>query len=217
MGEFGTINGQRDVPMDDDALADMLSRRPGEAAEIEREIPVPPPRPKIERAPQLQQRPIRPPQPKAPEPPPPPEPEETEARAPVEGEGPNDEMKLQMLLPDERTRDKLRQMYGELKVVPIPYMKVDGKYKCYILKTLMRSEWRAAEEAANKVKESKPNVSLQDILEEKIVSRAVVWPNLPEHEMFQLPAGLVSTLFGITQQMACFFNPEAVMQLTFSL
>jgi hypothetical protein len=192
MGEFGTIDGERDIPMDDEALKDMLSRRPGSSVEIEREAP-----------PEM---PVIPSQGKA-----------KAVTLPQENEGPDKEMKSTMRLPPEDVRKRLKAKYGELKVVPIPYLSGDDGVQCFVMKTLMRSEWRAAEEFAAKTAESKPGVSPQEILEEKVVARAIVWPEFPESEFPAQPAGLITTLFGIAQQMACFFNPEAIMQLTFSL
>ena len=135
---------------------------------------------------------------------------------PLPNEGPDDEMKAQMVLPSEKEKERLRQQYGILRVVPMPYTRSDGKVQTYILRQLTRSNWRALEEQTRNVAEHK-TVPPQEIFQEKIVASAVVWPPLPEHEIARSPAGLVPTLFGIIQQMGLFFDPEAIMSLTYVL
>jgi hypothetical protein len=136
---------------------------------------------------------------------------------PVPDEGPDDEMKEQMVLPDEKTKADLKARYGLLRVVPIPYMRQDGKIQTYILRQLTRSQWRATEDMATKIAESKPGIPAEEIFQEKIIATAVVWPHFDETEIKLTPPGLVPTLFGIVQQMGLFFNPEAIMAVTFTL
>ncbi len=137
--------------------------------------------------------------------------------APVPDEGPDEKVKSQMVLPSEQEKAALKAKYGMLRVVPIPYMLEDQKIQTYVLRRLTRSQWRATEETSAKIAEAKPGVAAEEIFQERIVATAVVWPNLPEHEIALSPPGLVPTLFGIIQQMGCFFNPEAIMGLTFTL
>ncbi len=137
--------------------------------------------------------------------------------SPVVDEGPADDMKNQMILPSEQEKVALRARFGTLRVVPIPYTRGDGKIQTYILRSLTRSQWRTMEDGAKKIAEAKPNMTAEDIFQEKIVSTACVWPDLPEHKIATLPPGLVPTLFGIVQQMGLFFNPEAIMSVTYIL
>jgi len=134
-----------------------------------------------------------------------------------QSDGPDEAMKEQMILPSEAVKAQLKEKYGVLRVVPIPYTREDGKIQTYILRTLTRSQWRAMEVGARKIAESKPDVPAEEIFQEKIIVQACVWPNLPEHEIAASPPGLVPTLFGIVQQMGLFFNPEAIMSVTFTL
>jgi len=135
----------------------------------------------------------------------------------TDGEGPDEVARESMILPSESEKITLRKKFGELRVVPFPYSRSDNKIDCYVLRKLTRSQWRALEDSARKVSESRPNVSADEIFQEKVVASAVVWPALPETEIALTPPGLVPTLFAIIQQMGLFFNPEVIMQLTFSL
>jgi hypothetical protein len=188
------IGEGRQIPMDDKGLMDMLSAGPGGIeSSVQGEIPLQP----ISKT--------------SPQEAPPAE------KAPVSDEGPDDEMRDKMILPDEKTKALLKAKYGVLRVVPIPYTRGDGKIQCYILRQLTRSQWRTMEDGARKIAENKPNVSPDEIFQEKVIATACVWPNLPEHEIASSPPGLVPTLFGIVQQMGLFFNPEAIMSVTFTL
>jgi len=143
---------------------------------------------------------------------------QAEVAAPGTGEGPDDNMRKDMILPTDAEKAILKQQYpGPLRVVPIPYSREDGKIVCYILRQLTRAQWRAMEDAARMIAESKPDVSANEIFMEKIVCLASVWPDLQEHQIRVAPAGLVPTLFGIVQQMGLFFDPEVIMQVTFAL
>jgi hypothetical protein len=190
--EYGIIDGERNIPMDTEALKQMLSQRPMEAeSELEDRRTLPPDPTRLE----------------AQEVPP-------EKKGVVEPTSEPETMRDAMLLPPQVTIDKLKAQYGELRACPMLAIDKEKKAKTYILKILNRAEWRAAQELANKISESKPDRTFGDILEEKIVYRALVWPRVPEAEFALLPAGLITTLFGVAQQMACFYSPEAVMQFS---
>jgi hypothetical protein len=136
---------------------------------------------------------------------------------PAVDEGPDEELKAKMILPTEEEKSHLKARHGFLRVVPMPYVREDQKVQTYILRQLNRSQWRAMEEASRKIAEAKPGLSLDSIFQEKIVTLALVWPNIQEYELAVHPAGLVPTLFGVVQQMGLFFDPEALMRLTFVL
>jgi len=139
-------------------------------------------------------------------------------RTSVAGEGPDEDTMKLMILPSEKEKRILKEKFGsDLRVVPLPYSRTDGKADTYVLRRLTRAQWRAMEDAANKVAEVKPGVQADEIFQEKIVALAVVWPGVEEYKMQALPAGLVPTLFGIVQQMGLFFNPEVLMAGTFAL
>jgi hypothetical protein len=126
-------------------------------------------------------------------------------------------MKENYVLPSESEKAQLKAKYGELLVVPVPYARPDDKVKVYIIRQLNRTQWRAMEEKARNISKDKPNVNPDELFHESIVSLAVVWPPLPEHEIAKSAAGLVPTLFGVVQQKSLFFNPEVLMNLTFTL
>jgi len=193
----------REIPMDDQGLIDMLSAGPsGIESSVHGEIPPQVegtfPLPNVSSEENLSQ-------------------VETKQKQPVLDEGPDEAMKEQMVLPDEKIKAALKAKYGLLRVVPIPYTRDDGKIQCYILRQLTRSQWRTMESSARKIAESKPNLLPDEIFQEKIIATACVWPSLPEHQIATSPAGLVPTLFGVVQQMGLFFNPEAIMAVTFPL
>lgn len=197
----------RMIPMDDAGLQAMLSSGPGShESDVAGEIP-PMPQPEPTVAPEVKPEAAAPAlEPSASDPPP---------KAPLVDEGPNEDMKSQMILPSEEEKAILKAKYGMLRVVPIPYARSDGKVQTYILRQLTRSQWRTMEDASRKIAESKPAMSAEEIFQEKIVAQATVWPNLQEHQIAASPPGLVPTLFGIVQQMGLFFNPEAIMSVTF--
>jgi hypothetical protein len=193
----------RQIPLDDEGLRDMLASGP------------PPPESSVSG--EVPPMPIAPP----PAPSSPPSKEASSSAGdiplPTAGEGPDEEMKERMILPSEAEKSVLKAKFGSLRVVPLPYTRGDDKVQTYVLRQLTRSQWRTMEAAARKVAESKPGISAEEIFQEKIVAQAVVWPNLPEHEIAASPPGLVPTLFGIIQQMGLFFNPDIIMSLSFTL
>lgn len=204
------LSDGRKIPMDDEGLQAMLSAGPDPIeSDVVPEIPsmpqqssLPGMEPEVVSAPQPQPAPV------AAEPP---------QKPPVVDEGPDEDMKSQMVLPSDREKEVLKAKYGTLRVVPIPYTRSDGKVQTYILRQLTRSQWRTMEDAARKIAEAKPGIPPDEIFQEKIVARATVWPDLQEHQIAASPPGLVPTLFGIVQQMGLFFNPEAIMSVTFTL
>jgi hypothetical protein len=194
--ENNTFNSERAIPIDNAGLQEMLKSGPSvPKSEVQRSIP--------------------------------PMPEANPINSNPASESPSDDSKEDpkqekpdlenYLLPSEEMKQRLKSQYGELLVVPVPSKRDDGKVVVYILKSLTRSQWRAAEEQARKIAEAKPNVSPDEIFQEKIVSMAAVWPEIPEHKVSATKAGLIPTLFGIIQQQSLFFNPEALMTLTFTL
>jgi len=185
------FDGSRELPYDDESLKAMLESGPSAPiSSIKKEIP---------------------PMPTSSVP-------SKESSAKEEGQdGPDEEARQSMILPSESEKVALRRKFGELRVVPFPYSRADNKIDCYVLRKLTRSQWRALEDASRKVAENRPNVSADEIFQEKVVSAAMVWPAMPETEIALTPPGLVPTLFAIIQQMGLFFNPEVIMSLTFSL
>ncbi len=139
-------------------------------------------------------------------------------QSPKEGEGPKDDFKKDFLLPTEQEKARLRQQFGELRVVPIPYNRADGKVQCYVLRQLTRQHWRSMEDSSRELAEKKGgNADALEIFQEKIVAHAVVWPDFEEHHIKLSPAGLAPTLFGVVQQMGLFFDPDKIMSITFPL
>lgn len=135
----------------------------------------------------------------------------------IPNEGPDKDMKNQMILPSDAEKAGLKARYGNLRVVPMPYTRGDNKIQTYVLRVLTRSQWRTMEDGARKIAENKPGVPAEEIFMEKIVSMACVWPALEEHMLATQPPGLVPTLFGIVQQMGLFFDPQVIMSATFAL
>lgn len=135
------------------------------------------------------------------------------------GDGPDEAAKSQMILPTEKEKALLKKKYPgvDLKVVPVPYSGTDGKMQCYVVRSLSFAQWRSCETTAAKVSESKPGIPAEEILAEKVVASALVWPNIPEQELMVQKAGLVPTLYGVIQQLCLFFNPDAIARLTFTL
>jgi hypothetical protein len=196
--EKNSLGDGRMIPMDNQGLQDMLSAGP--SASVSDVSPVIPDIPQVqEPAPVVV------------------EPQAKASEAIEAGDGPDEDMKKEMILPSDDEKARLKAAYGMLRVVPIPYSREDGKIQTYILRQLTRSQWRTNEDVSRKLAENKPGVPPDEIFQEKIVAQAVVWPNLPEHQIAAAPAGLVPTLFGIVQQMGLFFNPEAIMAVSFTL
>ena len=202
-----------DSPMDTDALQQMLSRGPaGVESEVRPEAPEPPQLQRVE--------PIPAPIPQA-EPAPQGdtgfEPGKTGDEASLKKEK---QLRDLCILPPEGMQQKLKEKFGELRVVPIPFSGPDDKVKAYVLRPLTRAQWRKAEENGLKVAEAKgglPPAHIQELIAERIVVQSVVWPNLPEHELGFQKAGLVPTLHGIVQKISWFFDPDALMEATFTL
>jgi hypothetical protein len=144
--------------------------------------------------------------------------QEAPAPSPLRENAPDEDMKKELALPDERTRAALKQQYGAmLRVVPIPFARADGLTQTYVLRQLTRAQWRAMED---KTRNSVAGGSGEDpdgLFQENIVLLATVWPKFEEITVKAQPAGLIQTLFGVVQQMGLFFNPEALMQYTFPL
>ena len=201
--EKNPLSDGRMIPMDDSGLQAMLSAGPdGRESTVSGEIPPMPEPPHPEPQAEAVNPSVS---------------ENSKSETPVPDEGPDEDMMQQMALPTEAEKARLKSQYGMLRVVPIPYTRSDGKIQTYILRQLTRSQWRTQEEIARKVAESKPGVSADEIFQEKIVAQACVWPDLQEHQIAASPPGLVPTLFGVVQQMGLFFNPEAIMAVTFTL
>lgn len=189
------LSDGREIPLDNGALQSMLANGPSApTSTVSGEIP---PMPQVEL-------PVT-------------SAEESETSSPIVNEGPNEDMRKNMILPSDKEKANLKARYGMLRVVPMPYTREDNKVQTYVLRKLTRSQWRAMEEASGKIAESKPGIPPMEIFQEKIVSMACVWPALPEHEISASPPGLVPTLFAIIQQMGLFFDPEAIMNLSFVL
>jgi hypothetical protein len=185
----------REIPLDDEGLQDMLAGGPSVPVSGAKPDLPPPPEPKRSSSKEV---------------------EASESSLPIEGEGPDEELKKSMILPSESEQAALQSKYGELKVVPIPYTRSDGKIQTYILKRLTRSQWRTAEEKSLSLANAK-GISPDEIFKEKVVCQAVVWPHLEEHDVSLTPPGLVPTLYGVIEQMGCFFNPDAIMSVSFNL
>lgn len=185
-----------DVPLDSEGLQAMLASGPPE-----------PPTSSV--------RPDLPPPPQSSEPTPVAEHGVTHDALPETGE---ENLRDSCNLPDEKTQAALKARYGELRVVPIPFSEGDdGKFRAYILRPLTRMQWRKFEEGAMQIVEKKGGATYEDILADKVVAAAVVWPGIPEHEQPLSRAGLIPTLFGCAQSISWFFNPEALMRATFPL
>lgn len=202
----------RTIPIGDEGLdlATMLQSGPSvPQSSVSGEIP---PMPEQQPLPGMEQM-VAPPEPA----PAPEAPTAKAAPAPAPDEGPDEDMMSQMVLPNEKEKAALKAAHGVLRVVPIPYTRADGKIQTYVLKQLTRSQWRTMEENARRIADAKPGVAAEEIFQEKIVAAACVWPSLPEHRIATMPPGLVPTLFGVIQQMGLFFNPEAIMSVTFTL
>lgn len=149
-----------------------------------------------------------------PEPAPPPVPEPGEPEADLARV-----VRERTALPDEATKVALKKQYGKsLTVVPFLSEDDNKKMQAVIVKPLTRSEWRAAEEAAQKLAESKPGRAPLDIFQERIVTRAVVWPkNMFEPTADQVRAGLVPTIYGVVERISWFYDVDTLMSLTFTL
>jgi hypothetical protein len=159
-----------------------------------------------------------------PEPPPMPQSEVAEptksevlATPPSQPGMPDPAVLAELGLPSEKERAALKSRHGELRVVPIPWAGVDGKPQAYILRKLTRGNWTAMRTNAVKLAESKPGRDPDEIFAEKIVEMAVVWPRLGPTWADESSPGLIPTLFGIIQQMGLFFDPAAMMGMTFLL
>lgn len=153
-------------------------------------------------------------------PPIPPMPEvKVESSKPVQAssDSPDPSVLAELGLPGEREKALLKQKFGELRVVPIPFAGPEGRPQAYILRKLTRGNWRAMRDAAAKIVENKPGRDPDEVFQEKIVEMAVVWPALGPHWSEESPPGLIPTLFGVVQSMGLFFDPAAVMQMTFLL
>lgn len=128
------------------------------------------------------------------------------------------EIRESCILPPKEKQDQLKQKYGELRVVPIPFSAGEKKQlKAFIIRPLSGMAWRKFEEIAAKSAEQKPGVSFDEIFQMKVVSNAIVWPATSEQQLSMQRAGLVSTLFGVVQIISWFFNPESLMRATFVL
>lgn len=198
-----SISEGREIPETTEDLQDFLAKGPSvPTSSVQPEIP---PMPTIDTLSAVAEVPLE-------------DPKSEVLDPPVPDEGPDEEAKKLMMLPNEAQKALLKKKYGDnLKVVPLPYARGDGKIQTYILRQLNRAQWRAMEADARKIAESKPGIPAEEIFQEKIISLAVVWPRIDESTMQIQPAGLIQTLFGITQQMGLFFNPEAIMSVTFTL
>jgi hypothetical protein len=191
----------REIPEGAD-LEDLLNSAAGTVQSIKPKLP---PKPKVRDSDQDKESPII----EAEEPPPPP-PEDLLG----------DEMKAQMILPSEREKALLKQRYGGfLRVVPLPYMREDGKIQTYVLRPLTRGNWKKHLEMAQKIVEGKPGLelSIEDVFQEKVVAFCVVWPAIDDSSLSEERAGLIPTLFGVVQQISLFLSPEVVANLSFNL
>jgi len=153
-----------------------------------------------------------------PSPPPPPSEVPSREEKPAEG-GLEAGLRESTVLPSEAEKAMLKQRYGEgLYVVPVPFLRDDGKAQGYVVRPLTRGQWRALEDQARKTAEAKGDVDPDYIFQEKVVAQAVVWPKgVEEHTMMAQPAGLIPTLFDIVRQKSLFLNPDVLMSYTFPL
>ena len=131
---------------------------------------------------------------------------------------PDSKMLQNLILPRPETEKMIRERYkhSSLKVVPMPTEIRDGKMQCYIVRSLNSAEWESAEEAAKKISASKPNKSIERILAEQVVSRSLVWPGFDQTHFVALKAGLIPTLYAITEQISLFFEPSRLMPMVYS-
>ncbi len=194
--EKNIMGAGREIPMDNTSLQEALARGP--------------------QAPTSTIKPEVPPMPSTVDP------EIVKAEAKTET-GPSEEeidaqRREEMILPTKAEIEMLRAKYGSCRVVPMPFTEVEGKVQTFVLRGLTRVHWRQLIADAAKIADSKPDITADEIFQDKVVSQAVVWPpTFQEHTIGQGAPGLVPTLFGVVQQMGLFFNPESIMAYTFTI
>jgi len=125
-------------------------------------------------------------------------------------------IKSRLDLPSEEEREKLKQQFGELTVIPL--VSDSPKIRAVIVRPLNRSEWRAAETSALKTAESNPNVNAEELFRDKVVEMAIVWPsNVSRLQFDKERAGFVPSIHAVVSSLSWFFDPAALLNMTFSL
>jgi hypothetical protein len=202
------------MPLDDDALARMMGAGPSAqvASEIRPDVPpIPQPtEPAVPYQPQAQMLPL------------PSETEEAQAEDGTEDDPPKPMITKEDLdLPDERTQAHLKKKWeriGDLTILPFFDQEQDDtkKIKAYIVRPIQRGQWKALIEdsraaAANSKRDA------DEIFMDKLVTAAVVWPQLNEQLLPTTRAGFVPTIAEVVRSLSWFYDPATLLNVSIKL
>ncbi len=133
-----------------------------------------------------------------------------------------DMLRSKLSLPSAEEIAKLKAQHRVRSLTVIP-MIVDNEWnevQYFIVKPLNRARWRAAMDVvAQRVKQGavSENQDPEEVFASRLVTEAIVYPQIIEGQLDSLPAGLVPTIFGIVQKLSWFFEPEKLINLTITL
>ena len=145
--------------------------------------------------------------------------EEAEAEKPTSFK----ELMMQKLkLPTEQEIAQLKAQHKVRSLTVVPLVTDDDweTVQYFIVKPLNRARWRAAMDVVKQRVEQgaiKEGADPEEVFAARVVTEAIVYPQIIEGQLDALPAGLVPTVYSIVQKLSWFFDPDKLANLTITL
>ena len=109
--------------------------------------------------------------------------------------------------PNAPSRDQIERWKSVHKGV---YLIFFANNRMFIWRYLRRDEFQA-------LKRNQQLVANEDLFQEKVVMRAVLWPKLGIEDLSHCEAGLITTLYNVIMQGSLFIPPELAINLVTDL